>query len=126
MAQLADSFVFDLTDALARDTEDLADLFERVRPAVIHAEAHAQHVCLTLGQRTEDLGQRLREHGIGRCIDRAWRVIVFDKGTDGRIFFVADWHIERERIRRSAVGLDDLFNRKIQLGSDLFQRRLTA
>ena len=40
MAQLAQSFGFDLADALARHGEILADFLERVLAAVLQAEAH--------------------------------------------------------------------------------------
>ena len=126
VAKLADGLVFDLTDALTRNTEDLTDLLKRVRAAVVHTEAHTQHVRLTLGQCAENLGQRLREHGVGCCIDGTGGIIVLDKGADGRILFIADGHIERERIGCSAVGFDDFFNREVQLCGDLLQRRLTA
>ena len=70
MAQLADCLVFNLADTLARDAEDLTDLLQRVRSAVIHAEAHLEHVCLALGQRAENLGKRLRQQRVGCCVGR--------------------------------------------------------
>src|SRR6185312_4185611 len=43
VAQLAQRLRLDLADALARDIELLADLFERVVGIHVDAEAHAQH-----------------------------------------------------------------------------------
>src|SRR6266567_835890 len=43
MAELAQRLRLDLADALARDVELLADLFERVVGVHFDAEAHAQH-----------------------------------------------------------------------------------
>ena len=98
VTELADGFVFDLADAFTGNAEDLADLLERMRPAVIHAEAHAQHVCLTLGQRAEDLGQRFGEHRVGRGVDGAGGIVVLDEGADGRILLVADRHVQRQGV----------------------------
>src|SRR5690606_34947360 len=44
MPQLAQRLRLDLADALARDVELLADLFERVVGVHVDAEAHAQHL----------------------------------------------------------------------------------
>ena len=49
-AQLLEGAKLDLPHALAGDLEPLADFFERVRVAVIEAEAHPHHVPLTRGQ----------------------------------------------------------------------------
>ena len=70
VAELADGLILDLADTLARDAEDLADLLERMRPAVVHAEAHPQDVRLALGQRAENLRQGLRQQRIGGRIGR--------------------------------------------------------
>ena len=97
-----------------------------MRPAVIHAEAHAQHVCLTLGQRAEDLGQRFGEHRVGRGVDGAGGIVVLDEGADGRILLVADRHVQRQGVGGGAIGLDDLLDGQIQLSGDLLERRLAA
>src|SRR5499427_727326 len=44
MAQLAQRLGLDLADALARDVELLADLFQRVVGVHVDAEAHAQNL----------------------------------------------------------------------------------
>ena len=122
MTQLSDRLVLDLADALARDAEDLADLLERVRLAVVHAEAQAQDVCLTLCQRVEDLAERLGQQRVARGIRRARRVVILNEGADGRILLVADRRIERQRVRRRAVRLDDLLDWEVQLLGDLLER----
>ena len=126
MTQLSDRLVLDLADALARDAEDLADLLERVRLAVVHAETQAQDVCLTLCQRVEDLAERLGQQRVARGIRRTRRIVVLNEGADGRILLVADRRIERQRVRRRAVRLDDLLDWEIQLLGDLLERRLAA
>src|SRR5205085_11290094 len=51
MAQLAQRLGLDLSDALARDREILADLLERVLASVGEAEAQAQDLLLARGER---------------------------------------------------------------------------
>src|SRR5688500_17845190 len=51
MSQLAQRLGFDLTDALARDGEILADLFQRVLAAIADTKAHLDHLLLARRQR---------------------------------------------------------------------------
>src|SRR5687768_6122197 len=56
VAELAERLGFNLSDALARDGEVLADLFERVLAAVLaEAEAHLDDLLLARGERGQDL-----------------------------------------------------------------------
>ncbi len=50
MAQLANGLVFDLADSLPGDAENLAYFFQGVGAAVVHAEAHPQHISLPVCQ----------------------------------------------------------------------------
>src|ERR1051325_7988286 len=54
MPQLAQGLCLDLTNALARDGEALADFFERVLAAVADAEPHLDDFLLARRQRLED------------------------------------------------------------------------
>ena len=49
VTQLADGLTLDLTDAFARYAENLADLLQRVRFAVIHSETQTQDIGLAVG-----------------------------------------------------------------------------
>src|SRR5262245_42247337 len=51
--QLADRLGFDLPHTLARDLEDAADLFERVRVAILQAVAKADDLALAPGERLQ-------------------------------------------------------------------------
>ena len=54
MTQLAQRFRFDLTDALARHVELLADFFEGVVGVQVDAETHAQHLRFARGELRKD------------------------------------------------------------------------
>ena len=49
MSQLAQRLGLDLADAFACDTEELADLFERVAFAIAQPKAHLQHFAFAIG-----------------------------------------------------------------------------
>ena len=51
MPQLTQSLSFDLTNPFPRNAKDLADFFQRTRPAVIKTKAQPQDVFLTISQR---------------------------------------------------------------------------
>src|SRR2546428_6343547 len=69
-AQLAQRLRFDLTDALARHGEPLADLLQRVVGFLADPEAEPQDLLLAWRERREDLArlllQRQRHRGVGR------------------------------------------------------------
>jgi len=88
--ELADGLGLDLADALARDFEDAADLFERVGVAVADAVAQLDDLALAVGQRLEDdvdpvLEHFLRGRGDGR-IDR----VVLDEIAEVAVLALAD------------------------------------
>ena len=56
-AQLPQSFGFDLADALARDVEFLADLFQGVLALAADPEAQPDHLLFLGGERLEDAGR---------------------------------------------------------------------
>ena len=59
VTELAQRLGFDLADALARDVELLADLFERAGTAVLDAEAQLQDLPLTRGEGGEHVDELL-------------------------------------------------------------------
>ena len=65
MAELPDRLVLDLADPLTGDAEELAHFLQGVGPAVVHAEAHAQHIRFPLRQGAQNLFQSLGKQGVG-------------------------------------------------------------
>src|SRR3954467_12381632 len=61
VAELRHGAGFDLADALTREVERLADLFERPRLATIEAEAQAQDLPLALVERLQQPLDLLRQ-----------------------------------------------------------------
>jgi len=62
--ELSDGFGLDLSDALAGDLRNPADLFERVGVAVADAVPQLDDLALAVGQRLEDDVDPVLEHGI--------------------------------------------------------------
>src|SRR5438067_5903062 len=73
MAQLLEGAELDLTDALSRDVQARADLFERSRVAVVQAEAHLQHVSLARRQLVEHLVDLLAADEVEGRLGGRWR-----------------------------------------------------
>src|SRR5204863_10168373 len=94
VAQLAERLGLDLADALARDREILADLFERVLAAVAQAEAHLDDLLLARSQGLEQgLGLVLEvdvDHGLGG----GDHVAVLDEVPQMRVLLLPDGRLE--------------------------------
>ncbi len=61
VAELAQRLGFNLTDALARDREVLADFFERMFAAILQAEAHLHDFLFARAKGLENLGGLLAQ-----------------------------------------------------------------
>ena len=85
MLQLPQRLRVDLSDALSRDRELLADFFQRVVGVHADAEAHAQHAFLAQSQRGQHAGGGLARVRPDRRIDRQDRVLVLDETAEVRI-----------------------------------------
>jgi hypothetical protein len=79
MLQLPQRLRLNLTNAFARNTELLADFFQRVVGVHADAEAHAQHAFFARGERGQYAGGGFAEIGLDRGIDRQDRVLVLDE-----------------------------------------------
>src|SRR5271166_1230842 len=94
MAQLAQRLGFDLTDALARHAELLADLFKGALVAIFQAEAQHEHFALALGEVLQDVAHLLFEHRHRRRFGRGHRVRILDEVTEVAVFLFADRRLE--------------------------------
>src|SRR4051794_30358000 len=79
MLELPQRFRLDLTDALARHRELLADLFQRVVGVHANAEAHAQHALLAWRERSKHARRRIAEVRLDRRLDRQHGVAILDE-----------------------------------------------
>src|SRR5436190_10248400 len=79
MLELAQRLGLDLADALTRDRELLADLFQRVVGVHADAEAHAENALLARCDGSEHACGGLAQIGLNRGVDRQDRVLVLDE-----------------------------------------------
>src|SRR5262245_62246987 len=98
MLQLPERFRLDLADALARDRELLADLFQRVVLVHADAEAHADYTLLPRRERGERARGGLAQVRLNGGVDRQDRVLVLDEIAEVGILLVADRGFQRPRL----------------------------
>src|SRR4051794_29560070 len=84
MAQLRQCLGLDLPDALARDAELLADLFQRPRIPIGQSEPQLDDLLLPIGQRVQDRVELFLQQDERRGVDRHDRVGVLDEVTEVR------------------------------------------
>src|SRR5262245_20413428 len=96
MLQLAQRFCLDLTDALARYRELLADLFQGVILVHADAEAHSKNTLLARGKRGEHPRRRFAQVRLDSRVARQDRILVLDEVAEVRVLFVADRRLERK------------------------------
>src|SRR5205085_347284 len=99
VAQFPKRLSFDLPDALARDGEVLADLFERVLAAVVaEAEAHLDDLLLARGERRQNLVRYLAQVRDDDGVRGVKYGLVLDEVAEVRVLFLADGSFERDRL----------------------------
>src|SRR5215813_11759959 len=89
MTELAERLRLDLTDALARDREALADFLERVLAAVADAEAHLDDLLLARRQRLQHRLGLLLEVQVDHRFGRRHHLAILDEIAKMRIFLFA-------------------------------------
>src|SRR5947209_17513358 len=82
--QLLERLMFDLTDALAGDVEDAADLVERARMLVVEAVAQLEHPALAVGDALQSLAHGVVGEGFYRPIITKLRLLVGDQPNELR------------------------------------------
>src|SRR6267154_2071854 len=123
MLQLPQRLGFDLPDALSGHRELLADFFQGVVGVHADAEAHAQHAFLAWRQRGQHAGGGLAQVGLDRGVDRQDRVLVLDEIAEMRVFLVAHWRFQRQRLFRDLENFSNLLQGHAELLGQFLRRR---
>src|SRR5882724_7840286 len=126
MPQLAQRLRLNLTNALARDGKRLTDFFERVLAAVIKAETHLDNFFLARRQGLQHRGSLFLQVQVNDRVGRRNHGLVFDEIAEMRIFFLADWSFQRNRLLRDLQNLAHLGYRNVHALGDLFAGRFAA
>ena len=111
MFKFAQRFCLNLADALARDAELLADLFQRVIGVHANAKAHAQHALLTRGQAGKHPRRGLAQIGMDRRIKWLDSILVLDEIAQMAVCLVADGRLKGNRLLGNFQHLADLVDR---------------
>src|ERR1700676_1569190 len=78
-AEMPQRLRLDLPDALPREVELLADLFERVLALAADAEAQADHLLLPRSKPLDDVGHLVADVGAVHCVDGRAYLTIFDQ-----------------------------------------------
>src|SRR5262249_8788343 len=122
VAQLRHRAGFDLADALAREVEELADLFEGPGLATVESEAQRQDLALTFVERSEQLLDLVGQQWGGRDLERRFRRAVLDDVAELGVAVLAERLREREGLGREAQRLGDLVLRHLDFDRELRER----
>src|SRR4249920_1013490 len=98
MLEFAQRLGLDLTDALARHRELLANLLQSMVFIHSDAETHAENALFAWRQRRRNARGGLAQVGLDGGIDRQDRVLVLDEVAEVAVLLVADRGLERERL----------------------------
>src|SRR5258706_14942700 len=126
MAQLAQRLRLDLADALARDLEFPAHLFERATAAIVQPKAQTQHLLLALGQPAERVLHLLFEELVAGRVGWGQRAVVLDEIAQVAVVFLANRRLEADRLLADLDDLAHLFGRDLHLLGDLLGGGLAA
>src|SRR5215467_11129233 len=126
MPELAQRLGLDLADALARDRELVADLFQRVVLVHADAEAHAEYTLLPRRERGERARGGLAQVRLNGGVDRQDRVLVLDEIAEVGILLVADRSFQRQRLLSDLEHLAHLLERHAEFLGKLLGRGLAA
>src|SRR5262249_23022233 len=100
MAQLAESFGFDLANTLARNREVLADFLESMLAAILETKAHLNNLFLARRQGLQDLRCLLAEIQVDDCLGGRNAGAIDDEIPEVRFVLLSDRRFERNRFLR--------------------------
>src|SRR5579872_2702959 len=122
--QLAQSFRFDLADALARDLEDSPRLFERITIAVSQAVTQLDDLALAIREALENVVDLVFEQLVHRRFRRRVLGAVFEEVAERAVFALSHGRVEADGV---LPGLHDalrFFEREPDGAGQLFHCRL--
>src|SRR5450432_1403477 len=96
MPQFAQRLGFDLANAFAGHVERLADFFQSVLRAIVHAKAHADNFFLARAQRTQHVLGALLQIAVDRGVGGRNFGLVFDQVAEMRIALFANRSLQRD------------------------------
>src|SRR5690349_12888715 len=108
VAELRHRARLDLADALAREVEELADLFEGSGFAAVEPEAQGQDLTLALVERGEQLLDLVGQQCGGCDLERRLRRAILDDVAELGVAVLTERLREREGLGREAQRLGDL------------------
>src|SRR5438128_593188 len=126
MLQLAHGLGFDLADALARNLENPADLFERVGIAVSQAVTQADDFALSVSKGLEQALDFVLEHGLRGRGYRAERAFILDEFTEAAILALTHRAVETHRMPPDIQNAARLFNADVGCPRRFFRCGLAA
>src|SRR5659263_630755 len=126
VAKLRHRLGLDLTDPLARDPVDLADLVERLGLTVGQTEAHRDDARLALGERVEDLVELLLQEREAHGVRRDDGLGVLDEVTELAVAVLAERGVQRDGLAAVLLDLHDLLGGHVELLGQLLRRGLAA
>jgi hypothetical protein len=91
MPHFAQRFGFNLPDAFPGDPELFAHLFQGAGIAIANPKSEFQNFSFAFVQAGKHIGQLVFEQSKAGDIDRAFRVLVFNKIADVGFFTITDW-----------------------------------
>jgi hypothetical protein len=126
MPKLSQSFGLDLTNALARDGEVLADFFERVLAPVLQAETHLDDLLFARAERLQDLCRLLAKVQVDDSF--RWRrdTTIDDEVAQMRLVFFPNGGFERDRLLRDAQYFADLADWEFKAAAEFIRRGFSA
>src|SRR5467141_620025 len=126
MAQLAQRFRFDLTDAFAGDRERVAHFFKRVFGTILQAKAHLDDFFFARRQRLQQRRRLFLKTDADSSVRGRYGRLVLDKFAQVRIFLLANGSLPRDRLLCDLPGLAHRVGRNAQAFGDFLGIRFTA
>src|SRR5262245_15584633 len=124
-AKLAQRLRLNLADALAREGEALAHLFERVIARLVDTKSHAEDLLLPRRKRLEELARLVVEAHLGVGLVRRKRGVVGDELAHVRLAVVTNRRLEADRLARDLHDGADLLHGNARRFGELLGGRLT-